>query len=75
MPSVGDYVAEAILTVCFGMWEHVIDSNIARVINRYSGLGLEGEIRRKRVIIDTPKVLFDIENLVLFYSHFLILLH
>jgi len=62
IPGVGDYVAGAILTVCFGKREHVIDSNIARVINRYSGLGLEGEIRRKKVIIDIAKVLFDTEK-------------
>lgn len=59
IPGVGDYVAGAILTVCFNKPEYVIDANIARFINRYYGLNLKGEIRRKKEIIDKAKRLFN----------------
>ncbi len=59
IPGVGDYVAGAILTVCFNKPEHVIDSNIARFLNRFYNLQLTGEIRRKRIIIDKAKELFN----------------
>lgn len=60
IPGIGDYVAGAILTVCFQKPVYVVDSNIARFINRYSGLGLTGEIRRKKKIIDKAKELFQV---------------
>lgn len=59
IPGVGDYVAGAILTVCFNKPVHVVDSNIARFINRYYGLNITGEIRRKKKIIDAAKILFN----------------
>ncbi|MCP5103879.1 MAG: DNA glycosylase, partial [bacterium] len=59
IPGVGDYVAGAILTVCFNKPEYVVDSNIARFINRFYGLNLNGEIRRKKKIIDLAKELFN----------------
>lgn len=62
IPGVGNYVAGAILTVCYNKREHVIDSNIARFINRYYGLGLTGEIRRKKIIVEKAKSLFNHKN-------------
>lgn len=59
IPGIGDYVAGAILTICYNKPEYVLDSNIARFINRYYGLNLEGEIRRKKRIVDLAKKLFD----------------
>jgi A/G-specific adenine glycosylase len=59
IPGVGDYVAGAILTVCFNKPEYVVDSNIARFINRYYGLNQTKELRRKKKIIETAKVLFN----------------
>lgn len=59
IPGIGDYVAGAILTVCFNKPEYVIDANIARFINRYYGLHLRGEIRRKKAIIGKAKGLFN----------------
>lgn len=59
IPGIGDYVAGAILTVCFNKPEYVIDANIARFINRYYGLHLNGEIRRKKEIINKAKRVFD----------------
>jgi len=67
IPGVGDYVAGAILTVCFNKPEYVIDSNIARFINRYWGLHLTGEIRRKKEILEIAKKIFsysDTRNLL-----------
>lgn len=62
IPGVGDYVAGAILTVCFRKREYVIDSNIARFINRYYNLGLAGEIRRLKIIKDFAIELFNYKN-------------
>jgi A/G-specific adenine glycosylase len=62
IPGVGEYVAGAILTVAFQQPEWVIDSNIARFLNRYHGLGLQGEIRRKKEIIDLSRHLFNYKN-------------
>jgi len=62
VPGIGDYVAGAILIVCFNKPEHVVDSNIARFINRYFNLELRGEIRRKRKIIEIAKDLFNHKN-------------
>lgn len=59
IPGIGEYVAGAILTVCFKKPEFVIDSNIARFINRYYDLDLLGEIRRKKIIIEKAKNLFE----------------
>ena len=62
IPGVGDYVAGAVLAVCNNSADYVIDSNIARFINRYYGLGLTGEIRRKKIIIEKAKKLFKTKN-------------
>jgi A/G-specific adenine glycosylase len=59
IPGVGDYVAGAILTVCFNKPAYVVDSNIARFIDRFYGLNLKGEIRRKKEIIEHSKELFN----------------
>ena len=58
IPGVGDYVAGAIMTVCFKKKEPVVDSNVARFINRYYGINLSGEIRRKKQIIEKARLLF-----------------
>jgi len=62
IPGVGEYVAGAILTVCYGKPYPVIDSNIARFINRFYGLHLNGEIRRKKVIRTIAEDLFSVED-------------
>lgn len=62
IPGIGDYVAGAILAVCFNKSEYVVDSNIARFINRYFNLKLKGEIRRKKKIIELAKDLFNHKN-------------
>ena len=62
IPGVGDYIAGAILTVCFNKKEYVVDSNIARFINRFYNLKLNGEIRRKKEIIEYSKKLFQARN-------------
>jgi len=62
IPGVGEYIAGAILTVCFNKSTSVVDSNIARFINRYFGLKLSGEIRRKKEIVELSEKLFDYEN-------------
>ncbi len=58
IPGVGEYIAGAILTICFNKPVPVVDSNIARFINRFYGLRLEGELRRKKEIIKKASELF-----------------
>ena len=50
IPGVGEYIAGAMVTVCFNKPAPVVDSNIARFIQRHSGLSVIGEKRRSREI-------------------------
>jgi len=59
IPGIGQYVAGAILTVVFNKKEWVVDSNIARFLVRFYGFNVRGEIRRKREVIETSKILFQ----------------
>jgi A/G-specific adenine glycosylase len=62
IPGVGEYIAGAILTVCFRKNYPVVDSNIARYINRFFGLNLNGEIRRKKEIVNIAGELFKVKD-------------
>ncbi len=62
IPGVGAYVAGAILAVCYGKTYPVVDSNIARFINRLFGLKLSGEIRRRREIKNFARELFEVDD-------------
>ena len=62
IPGVGEYTAGVIMAVCFNKPVPVVDSNVARFINRCFGLNLKGEIRRKKQIIDIAKELFNCER-------------
>lgn len=66
IPGVGEYVCGAILTICYNKPYPVIDANIARFINRFFGLNLLGEIRRKKAIKNVAEKLFNVENPGLF---------
>jgi len=57
--GIGEYIAGAILTIVFNKKEWVIDSNIARFLNRFYGLNLSGELRRKRKIIEISKSIYQ----------------
>jgi len=59
VPGVGEYVAGAILAVVFNKREWVVDSNIARFLDRFYGLNFSGEIRRKREVIEISKGLYQ----------------
>lgn len=58
IPGVGDYVAGVILAVSFSKKAPIVDSNIARVLNRYFGMDLEGEIRRNKKIVEKADEVF-----------------
>lgn len=62
IPGVGDYVGGAIAAICFNNADYVIDSNIARLINRYYNLQLKGEIRRKKIIVNKARKLFKVKD-------------
>jgi A/G-specific adenine glycosylase len=59
IPGVGDYVAGVILAISFFKKVPIVDSNIARVLNRYFGMDLEGEIRRNKKIVEKADKLFS----------------
>lgn len=59
IPGVGDYIAGAIMVVCFNKIYPVVDSNIARLLNRFFNLDLEGEVRRKKKIVGLSEQLFS----------------
>lgn len=62
VPGIGAYVAGAILAVSYGKPNPVVDSNIARFINRFWGLKLCGEIRRNREIQNIARELFEVDD-------------
>jgi len=62
IPGVGEYVAGALMAVAFNKSAPVVDSNIARFINRVWRLKLAGEIRRKKEIVQIAQALFNCEN-------------
>ena len=62
IPGIGEYIAGAILTICFNKPAPVVDSNIARFINRFYRLYLKGEIRRKRGIVNLAGELFNVND-------------
>jgi A/G-specific adenine glycosylase len=59
IPGVGEYIAGAIMVVSFSKPAPVVDSNIARFINRFWNLNLSGELRRKKEIIKIAGTLFS----------------
>jgi A/G-specific adenine glycosylase len=62
IPGVGDYVAGVILAISFLKKVPIVDSNIARVLNRYFGMDLTGEIRRNKKIVEKANELFSLCN-------------
>ena len=48
LPSVGDYMADAVLSFAYGRNVAVVDSNVCRVLSRIFGLKPRGEARRDR---------------------------
>ncbi len=62
IPGVGEYVAGAILIVCYGKPYPAIDSNIARFLNRVYGLHLAGEIRRRKEIKMLAREIFAVQD-------------
>ncbi len=52
-------MAGVILAVSFSKNSPIVDSNIARVLNRYFGMALSGEIRRNKKIVEKADDLFS----------------
>jgi len=48
LPSIGDYIADAVLSFAYGKDVPVIDSNVCRVLRRIFGLKPRGEARRDK---------------------------
>jgi len=48
LPSVGEYIADAVLAFSFGRDVGVIDSNVCRILGRVFGLRAKGEARRDK---------------------------
>lgn len=59
VPGIGEYISSAIYIIAFNKNAPVVDSNIARFLNRFFNLKLEGEIRRKKIIKQLSYNLFN----------------
>ncbi|MCR4417761.1 MAG: DNA glycosylase [Ignavibacteria bacterium] len=59
IPGIGDYITGAIMVICFNKKYSVVDSNIARFLNRFFNLEIKGEIRRKKKIVVLSEQLFN----------------
>lgn len=62
LPGVGDYVAGAVLSICFNKKEWIVDSNIVRMYKRYFGVKTSKEGRRDKHIIEISKIYVDCRN-------------
>lgn len=47
IPGIGDYIADAVTVFAFGDKRTVIDSNVVRLVSRFFGIQIHGEMRRK----------------------------
>ncbi len=54
IPSVGDYIADAVLAFAYGKDVAVVDSNVCRVIGRVFGIDWKKEARRRPVFREIP---------------------
>lgn len=55
IPSIGDYMADAVLAFAFGKDVAVVDSNVCRVVGRVFGIDWKKEARRKPVFRKIPE--------------------
>jgi A/G-specific adenine glycosylase len=51
IPGIGDYIADAMIVFAFGGRRIVIDTNIVRIVSRFFGLKIKGEIRRNKEFV------------------------
>jgi len=48
IPGVGDYISDAVTVFGFGGRRTVIDSNVIRLVSRFFGVPIQGEVRRNK---------------------------
>lgn len=48
IPGIGDYIADALTVFGYGGRRTVIDSNVVRLVSRFFGIPLKGEMRRNK---------------------------
>jgi A/G-specific adenine glycosylase len=51
LPGIGNYIADALNVFAFNKKRTVIDSNVIRIVARFFGINIKGEMRRKRDFI------------------------
>lgn len=52
IPGIGDYIADAMISFAFDGKRTVIDSNVIRLVSRFFGIQIRGEMRRKKEFVD-----------------------
>lgn len=62
VPGIGEYISCAISIIAFKKPAPVVDSNIARFLNRFFNFGVNGEIRRKKIIVEKSEDFFNTRN-------------
>lgn len=51
IPGIGNYIADALIVFAFGGRRIVIDTNIVRIVSRFFGLKIKGEIRHNKEFV------------------------
>jgi A/G-specific adenine glycosylase len=49
IPGIGEYISDAIMVFAFNKRRTIIDSNVVRLVTRYFGIPLKGEMRRNKM--------------------------
>jgi A/G-specific adenine glycosylase len=49
IPGIGEYISDAIMVFAFNKRRTIIDSNVVRLVTRYFGIPLKGEMRRNKI--------------------------
>jgi len=75
VPTVGQYIAGAVVCFTTNQPLTLIDSNIVRVVGRVFGLDLSGEARRKKPVIQTITAVVDPVHPRVFYYALIDLAH
>ena len=52
IPGIGDYIADAVAVFAFNAKRTVVDANVVRLVSRFFGIEIAGELRRNRKFVD-----------------------
>jgi len=62
LPGIGQYVASAVMTLCYGQREPLLDSSMARVLERVFGSRKQADIRNDAYLQGLSRAVVDCEG-------------